>query len=120
MSVRRLAAATAAILLLAGPAGALAQSAGDEQYEDPFAGQEEPTPAPVEEQGTLTEEAPGLDDTPPAPAPADTGDSEPEAAPSGPSLPATGGEAALIAMLGSGLLLTGTGLRLRLRSGARA
>jgi hypothetical protein len=37
--LRRRLAALAAAALLATPSAALAQSAGDEQYEDPFAGQ---------------------------------------------------------------------------------
>ena len=40
---RRLIATLAALDLLVAPAGALAQSAGDEQYADPFGDAEQPT-----------------------------------------------------------------------------
>ena len=127
MSSRRLTAAVVGALLLAVPAPGLAQTAGDEQYQDPFA--EETAPPGTDEEGQLSDEPPGLGSTPPDGIGvegygSDPG-AEPEAPPSGDTtaggteLPDTGAEAMLMAMLGSGLLLTGTGLRLRLRAGAR-
>jgi hypothetical protein len=109
---RRRLAALAAAALLAAPAPALAQSAGDEQYEDPFAGgdqsQPEPTatPAPAEP----APEAPAAEATvePTAPAPA----AEPA---SQQQLPRTGLDAAPILAAGTVLLAGGIALRVRLR-----
>ena len=110
MPVRRLAAATLAALALAAPAAALAQGAGDDQYQDPFgteqgdtgggsggSAQDEETPAPAPA-AAPQEEAP-------------LGVSEPEIQ----SLPRTGADAGLAALAGVGLILTGVGLRLRVR-----
>lgn len=116
MSRRRIPAALAAIALMLAPAVAGAQTAGDEQYEDPFAGQGEPT----EEPGTVTEEAPGLGAAPPSMSEGTGAPEEAAPAPSVEQLPVTGSETVLIAMLGSGMLLAGAGLRLRLHAGARA
>ena len=121
MTSRRLTAALASALLLAAPAPVLAQSAGDDQYQDPFGSED--VPAGTEEQGELTDEAPGLGNTPPSDPGDGGGERETETSDTtagGTQLPATGTEATLMAMLGAGLLLTGTGLRLRLRAGARA
>ena len=100
----------AAVLLALLPAGAAAQSAGDEQYEDPF-GEEQPqgqsTPAPTSaaepSQSTPAPAAP----TQPAPAPA--------AAPAQAELPRTGAAAALAALLGLTLLTAGVALRAHAR-----
>jgi LPXTG-motif cell wall-anchored protein len=107
--------AVAAVLFALLPAAAAAQSAGDEQYEDPLAGQQESeqpqptaTPAPA---------APAPDaDSAQAPAPA--------AAPAGPApsagaaqLPRTGEDPLLAALAGAFLLASGAALRLRLRAG---
>ncbi len=108
--MRRLVTLLAALSLLALPAAALAQSAGDEQYEDPFGEVEEPSgsqgepePAPVQE---------------PAPAQNDDslGTSEPEVAEQAgaSTLPATGLPAGLLAGTGALLLAAGTTLRRRL------
>ena len=110
--MRRLVTLLAALSLLALPAAALAQSAGDEQYEDPFGEVEEPSgsqgdpePAPVQE---------------PEPAPAQSDDSlgtsDPEIAEQAgaPTLPATGLPAGLLAGTGALLLAAGTTLRRRL------
>jgi hypothetical protein len=98
---------------LAAPAPALGQSAGDEQYEDPFAGENQnqsqpeptPTPAPAE----------------PAPAPATTEDEPVAPAPAAqpaaqqPELPRTGLGAFPILGAGAVLLAGGIALRVRLR-----
>jgi hypothetical protein len=96
------------------PAAASAQSAGDEQYEDPF-GDEQPqsqaTPAPTqapaaEPAQTQTTPAPSTDaPAPTAPAPA--------AAPA--QLPRTGGDAWLPGLLGLVLLSAGVALRAHAR-----
>jgi hypothetical protein len=94
----------AAALALGAPAPALAQSAGDEQYRDPFAAEEQ---AP---EGGGENPAP-----PPAPAPAPAAPSgstpvEPTATTAG-ELPRTWTEEAWIAAAAVLLLAAGTGLR---------
>jgi LPXTG-motif cell wall-anchored protein len=124
-SRRRLAALVAAGLLAA-PAPALGQSAGDDQYEDPFAGeeqQEQPAPDP----DTPVDDGGGAQPAPapaePAPAPAATGQ-EPATAESGPApatqaqLPNTGADAGAVMLAGTILLAGGVALRLRLRERA--
>jgi hypothetical protein len=107
--MRRLVTLLAALSLLAMPAAALAQSAGDEQYDDPFGEVEEPSgsqgdPEPAPEQ---------------APAPAQNDDSlgtsEPETTEQAgaPTLPATGLPAGFLAGSGALLLAAGTTLRRR-------
>ena len=98
-----------AVSMLAFPSAALAQSAGDEQYDDPFGEVEEPSgsqePAPAEE---------------PAPAPTPTepsGSTGEEAVASqqadAPTLPVTGTPAHLLAGAGLSLLASGAALRRR-------
>ena len=95
------------LLALALPAAALAQSAGDEQYEDPLGGTEPEVdtappppppaaaqPAPANAQGSAQ---------PAAPAPAAAQD----------ELPRTGGREALLAALGLACLAAGLSLRRR-------
>lgn len=124
MAPRSVPAALATLALLAAPAGAGAQGAGDQQYEDPFAGEGDPAAQPVDEPGQLSEELPSLGEAPPtgtpepAPAPVEGAENEPVAA-SAPELPATGAEALVLGMLGTGLLMAGSGLRLRLRADDR-
>jgi DNA polymerase-3 subunit gamma/tau len=110
---RRRLVALAAAALLAAPAPALAQSAGDEQYEDPFAGEEQSQPEP-----TATP-APSEPESEPAPAPAPE---EPAPAATQPApaatqqqteLPRTGFDAA--PLLAAGALLLGGGIALRIR-----
>jgi 2-oxoglutarate dehydrogenase E2 component (dihydrolipoamide succinyltransferase) len=121
---RRRLAALAAALLLAAPAPALAQSAGDDQYEDPFAGQNEEQPAPAATPAPA-EPAPAE----PAPAPSEPAPVEP-AAESTPvpvaqepgaepaELPRTGLDAGPVLAIGTVLLAGGLVLRLRLRERA--
>jgi hypothetical protein len=113
--LRRRLAALAAALLLAAPAPALAQSAGDEQYEDPFAGEQqgqaqEPeataTPAPAEPAPAPPPES----DPPPAPA------EQPAAQPT--ELPRTGLDAGPVLAIGAVLLAGGVALRARVRDRA--
>ena len=105
---RRLAALTTALFLAAAaPAGA--QGAGDEQYEDPFSGQdeqeqEEPAPAPE----------PAAPEAAPAPA-AETADPTQPATAQPAQLPVTGAETGLVALAGTVLLAGGVALRVRLR-----
>jgi LPXTG-motif cell wall-anchored protein len=105
---RRLIAAVAAMALLAAPAGALAQSAGDEQYTDPFGDVDEPTQG----QGTANSSpAPAADPASQAPAAGSVAAADPgtEGA-----LPQTGFPAALSALLGA--LLVGAGVSVRRRA----
>ncbi len=105
--MRRIVALLLAMSLLALPATAMAQSAGDEQYADPFAQTEQPN-------GSQDEPAPEPDATP-APAapaaPAEEAVTSQEAA--APTLPATGLPAFLLASAGAMLLASGAALRRR-------
>ena len=119
--VRRRLAAISAALLLAAPASAFGQSAGDEQYEDPFAGQDQqeqpaatPTPAPGEPEPAAPAPAAPSQTPETAPAPAPTGEpGEPPA-----ELPRTGLDAGLVLAIGAALLAGGVALRLRVRERA--
>ena len=100
----------ACLAALAAPAGALAQGAGDEQYTDPFSGEEAtptPTPAPAQ--------APAVSQATPTPAPAQPAQASQAPTASRPQLPLTGGDAGLLALAGSLLLAGGVALRVRLR-----
>ena len=107
--MRRLVILLTAVSLLALPAAALAQSAGDEQYSDPFDQVEQPNGS--QGQGTQTSEptppAQPTQTTQTAQAPAETAQ---DAAPA-PTLPATGLPIGLLA--GTGLLLLAGGTTLR-------
>jgi LPXTG-motif cell wall-anchored protein len=106
--MRRLLALFLAVAMLALPSLAAAQSAGDEQYADPFGQTEQPN-------GSQEQPAP---ESQPAPAPA-----APTAAPAeqavasqqtqAPTLPATGVPAHLLASMGALLLASGALLRRR-------
>ena len=103
----------ALLCALAAPSAALAQGAGDEQYQDPFGdeqSQQEPaptaTPAPAQPapaQPAPAQPAPAA----PAPAPAPV-----QAAPSE-QLPRTGADAGWLALAGAALLAAGIALRRR-------
>ena len=106
----------ALLCALAAPSAALAQGAGDDQYQDPFGdeqSQEEPTPtatpAPAQAQPAPAQPAPAA----PAPAPAQA--PAPASAQSGQSeqLPRTGADAGWIAFGGAALLAAGIALRRR-------
>jgi LPXTG-motif cell wall-anchored protein len=123
MDRRRLAALIAA-LTLALPGAAFAQSAGDEQYQDPFGGdqsqgsggqsqgpnnQSTQTPAQSGQQGTQTAQAaPTAAPTAAAPLATTT-----QATAAVPQLPRTGEDAGLLALGGAVLLAGGVVLRRR-------
>ena len=105
----------AAVMLAFLPAVAAAQSAGDEQYEDPFAGdqgQAKPTPTPrpapaaaAPAQATATPAAAAPAPQAAAPAPAATAG----------QLPRTGEDAVAPGAIGAILLAAGVALRVRVR-----
>jgi LPXTG-motif cell wall-anchored protein len=104
-------ASLAAVLLALSPAAAVAQSAGDEQYEDPFEDQEQSqpqataTPAPAQPAQPAQATAPAAPaQTAPAPAPAQAA-----------QLPRTGSDAVLPGVLGLILLSAGVALRAHVR-----
>jgi hypothetical protein len=105
--MRRIVALLLAVSLLALPAAAMAQNAGDEQYSDPF-GQTD------QSDGSQDEPAPEPDA---APTPAAPAAPEEQAAPAqqadAPTLPATGLPAYLLASAGAMLLASGAALRWR-------
>jgi len=110
MPVRTLPALAACALALALPSGALAQGAGDDQYNDPFGDeQEQPEPAPAPPPAQPAQPAPP---PPPAAAPAQA---TPEPAANGRRLPRTGGHEGWVALAGALLLAGGVALRVRLR-----
>ena len=93
------------------PAAASAQSAGDEQYEDPF-GDEQP-----QSQATPAPQAPAAEpaQSEATPVPAAPAQSAPAAAAAPAQLPRTGGDAWLPALLGLVLLSAGVALRAHAR-----
>lgn len=106
-AMRRALSLLLAAFLLAVPSAAFAQSAGDEQYADPFGQTDQPS---------------GSQETPaqtPAPAPAQGGDTGAATATQvvqqtdGSTLPATGLPVGLLAGTGALLLMAGTTLRRR-------
>ena len=105
--MRRLVALLLAVSLLALPTAAMAQSAGDEQYSDPFGQTDEPS-------GSQDNPAPEPE---PAPAPATPAAPAEQAVTSqdaaAPTLPATGLPAFLLASAGAMLLASGAALRRR-------
>jgi hypothetical protein len=107
--MRRPVALLLAAFMLLVPSAAMAQSAGDEQYADPFGEVEEPSGS-QEEPAAQAEPAP-------APAPAETGVPAEEAVASqetaAPTLPATGLPLGLMAGAGAALFAAGGALRRR-------
>jgi hypothetical protein len=105
--MRRIVALLLAVSLLALPTAAMAQSAGDEQYSDPFGQTDEPN-------GSQDNPAPEPE---PAPAPATPAAPAEQAVTSqeaaAPTLPATGLPAFLLASAGAMLLASGAALRRR-------
>ena len=98
----------------AAPAAALAQGAGDEQYQDPFGEEqsEQPDPAPAPTTTPAPAQAPSAPAPTATPSAAQAAPAAPAPAPSG-QLPRTGAEAAWLALAGAVLLATGLALRRR-------
>jgi LPXTG-motif cell wall-anchored protein len=101
----------ALLCALAAPSAALAQGAGDEQYQDPFGdeqSQPEPTatatPAPAQSAPAPTATPSAAQAAPAQPAPAQT---------SAGQLPRTGADAGWLALAGAVLLAAGIALRRR-------
>ena len=119
----RVLALLAAFLVLAGaPAVAAAQSAGDDQYVDPFAGQDAGGSGAGGKTGSAPSSSAPSASAPSTSAPASSAPSTSAPASSAPSvssapvqvqLPYTGGATAYRALLGAVLLLAGVALRLR-------
>jgi hypothetical protein len=118
---RALVALITAAALLATPAVALAQSAGDEQYTDPFqggdgGGQEQPAeqpsaPPPPSEPAEPVEPAPGGNGTAEAAPSAEAAPTAEATQEASPTLPRTGLPVLIIATLGYALLLAGIAIR---------
>jgi hypothetical protein len=124
---RAIAALILAVALLGAPAAALGQSAGDDQYVDPFQGegggqQEQPAPAPEPQPAPPPEQPAPAPEQPAAPAaPAEGGDGTTATAPAavepaqaesgGPTLPRTGAPVLLLGAAGYALLLAGIAIR---------
>ena len=128
----RLVALLIAAITAATPAAAYGQGAGDDQYQDPFGdevpqeqgtpegeggtqtSQDEPEATPTPESGEPLSSSPpgGMGDDEEEEAPAAT---PAQAEPAPTELPNTGADAGLIGLAGLGMVLCGTGLRLRLR-----
>jgi hypothetical protein len=106
--MRRLVTLVIAASLLALPCAALAQSAGDEQYADPFGQVQDPNSGQGQQSQAPAQSAP-------APATQTTGADQSVASQetAGPTLPRTGLPAVLLA--GTGALLFGAGTSLRRR-----
>ena len=103
----------ALVCALAAPSAALAQGAGDEQYEDPFGdeqSQSEPTPTatPAPAQPAPSQAAPA-----PTAAPSTAQAPTQAAPPPSQQLPRTGVDAGWIALAGGVLLAAGIALRRR-------
>jgi LPXTG-motif cell wall-anchored protein len=104
----------AAVVLALLPAAAAAQSAGDEQYSDPFGGKDQspaqatPAPAPAAPTAPAPAAQPAQAQAPAAPA-------QPAPAGAPVQLPRTGADAWLPALLGLALLSAGVALRARAR-----
>jgi hypothetical protein len=110
MRVWRRSLAVAGTVLALLPAAAAAQSAGDEQYSDPFAGQSpSSTPAPT------TAPATGAQPAQATPAPAAAAPAASNAPAQAAQLPRTGWDAGVPGMLGLVLMSAGVALRARVR-----
>lgn len=106
--MRRLVALFLAVSMLALPSAAAAQSAGDEQYADPFGQTEQPNDS--QEQPAPEPQPAPAPATPAAPATEQAVASQQAQAP---TLPATGMPAHLLASMGALLLASGALLRRR-------
>jgi hypothetical protein len=105
-----------AALALAAPSSAFAQSAGDEQYQDPFGGDDQQQSSG--DQGSSSGSAGTTAQAAPTPTPAPATAPSATAAQSTPAaqqLPRTGGDPITPAVAGFWLLLGGVALRARIR-----
>ena len=107
--MRRLVTLLLAAAVLALPPAALAQSAGDEQYNDPFGQSSQPNTGTGGQTGSSGQAAPAQTSTPTAVA--DQSVSSQESA--DPTLPRTGFPVGYLAGTGALMLLAGTALRRR-------
>jgi LPXTG-motif cell wall-anchored protein len=114
MPPRRIA-ALAAALSLALPAGALAQGAGDNQYQDPFAGEDSGSGGGSGSGSSGGGGAEGTDNGTLSSSPPSGEQLASQQSTSSGELPRTGADPGLVALLGAGLILTGAGLRVRVR-----
>jgi hypothetical protein len=108
--MRRLVSLLLAAALLAGAPAALAQSAGDDQYSDPFGQQGQPTGGGGQGEAPAS---PPSSSAPAGAAPATTAAEPVAAQEAGPTLPATGFPAGVLAGMGTLMLAAGTTLRRR-------
>jgi hypothetical protein len=101
-------------LVLALPPAALGQGAGDEQYQDPFGGEQTQGGGQGGGQDDgLSDEPPGGGDSGGETTPPDGGEDEADAADEQRSRPNTGSDPRILAFVGLVFLLAGVGLRLR-------
>ena len=118
MQLRRRLALLSVAALLAAPGTALGQGgAGDDQYEDPFAGDDQGQTQEPEATATPAPQAPAPAPAAEAPATEPAQPVAPAQAPAAaPQLPYTGFEAAFPLGAGAVLLASGVALRLRVRA----
>jgi LPXTG-motif cell wall-anchored protein len=112
MAVRLATVLAALLFVLAAPAAALGQGAGDDQYSDPFGSGQ------TDEEGSSQDDEPepaAPEPEPAAPAPAPTAASAQETPEPRQQLPYTGADEGLVALAGVLMLAGGIALRLRLR-----
>jgi LPXTG-motif cell wall-anchored protein len=118
-SIRRSLAVLTTSLVLAAPGTALAQSAGDDQYQDPFGGDSgaSATPTPQAPSSGSAPSTPAPAPAPSTPAPSASAAQTVPSATSRSQLPYTGApvDSGLLAALGGVLLAGGLTLRVRLR-----
>ncbi|HEY1358024.1 MAG TPA: hypothetical protein VGF21_06950 [Thermoleophilaceae bacterium] len=106
----------AGLILLLLPAVALAQSAGDNEYNDPFAKQAPASNTPTSSPGSSAPDNSQTADANSQSASTPSSSSDPAAASSGDgALPRTGSRIWILGLLGGLMLLSGTFLRLGLR-----
>ena len=94
------------------PAAAAAQSAGDDQYADPFANEQKPSPTPAATQAPAAAAQPAQATTPAPTAAAPAASNAPAQAA---QLPRTGWDAGVPGVLGLLLMSAGVALRARVR-----
>ena len=106
----------ALLCALAAPSAALAQGAGDDQYQDPFGdeqSQQEPTPTPTPAPAQPAPAQPPVPAQPAPSAPAPAPAAAPAQGGSSQQLPRTGVDAGWIALAGAVSLAAGLALRRR-------